>query len=576
MKKIINRLFSVFLCCVCFLGDINVIYAKNDNNIPIIDAVENMESYKTNVYAYNEISTYNGVTLKVEWNDPILGQPTNFHVSAIGGSGNYSFRMDAPSYSSPNIWMFESVADPSRGEWINYTSDCNSYDYKFTMTASGTYNFKFYLMDKINGVYYLRVNININVLDKNFPSVDEIVHNAVVKCNKETDGSDYQKALWLHDWLLDQLEYDVSLKWSSAESALTRGLGTCQAYESAYSMLLSAADIENSETRDTYDGHTWNAVKLDGKWYQIDCTWDDTNDNWYDFDQRHLYFGLTDELMALAHPGHSKIYTANGYSSHSNSLDNNFYVKNGDAYNWSESYIDRIKEKLNDGETEFIINADNAFYPPSISGIQNGIIAYILNQRNWETDLKKVVLKVVGDSTEFVCTAIYTEKEHVSDDDKILNLDKLANKNMYVLEDGKYVIKSGINEKYVLDVYGGSLLNEANVQLYSENESKAQSWLISHDEKGYVIITNEGSGKVLDVEGGSEENGANVQQYDSNLTRAQKWIAVKKSDGSVELISALDQNKCMDLNGAKACNGSNIQIYEKNDTNAQRWIFIIK
>ena len=64
-------------------------------------------------------------------------------------------------------------------------------------------------------------------------------------------------ALYLHDWLLDQLEYDNSLKWSSAESALTRGLGTCQAYESAYSKLLTAAGITNSETRDIYDGHTW-------------------------------------------------------------------------------------------------------------------------------------------------------------------------------------------------------------------------------------------------------------------------------------------------------------------------------
>ena len=38
----------------------------------------------------------------VEWSDPGLGQPTTFHVSATGGSGNYLFRMDAPSYSNPN------------------------------------------------------------------------------------------------------------------------------------------------------------------------------------------------------------------------------------------------------------------------------------------------------------------------------------------------------------------------------------------------------------------------------------------------------------------------------------------
>ncbi len=55
---------------------------------------------------------------------------------------------------------------------------------------------------------------------------------------------------------------------------------------------------------DTADGHTWNAVKLDGEWYQVDATWDDSDNNWYGFDQRHLYFGLTDELMTIAHPGH--------------------------------------------------------------------------------------------------------------------------------------------------------------------------------------------------------------------------------------------------------------------------------
>lgn len=258
---------------------------------------------ESTTYAHSEETSSGAVTLKAEWNDPVLGQPTIFHVSATGGSGSYKFRMDAPSYSSPNQWAFESVADPSRGEWMNYTSECASNDYTFTMTATGTYNFRFYVMDTAAEVTYLRVNFNISVSDDKYPSVDSIVRSAVAECNSKTDGSEYAKALWLHDWLLDQLEYDKTLKWSSAESALTRGLGTCQSYESAYAKLLTAAGIENSETRDTYDGHTWNAMKLDGQWYQTDCTWDDSSDNWYSFDQRHLYFGLTDELMAIAHPG---------------------------------------------------------------------------------------------------------------------------------------------------------------------------------------------------------------------------------------------------------------------------------
>ena len=203
--------------------------------------------------------------------------------------------------------------------------------------------------------------------------------------------------------LLQQLDYDHSLKWSSAESALTRKLGTCQAYESAYSKLLTAAGITNAETRDTYDGHTWNAMKLDGKWYQVDCTWDDTKDNYYNFDQTHLYFGLTDELMALAHNGHDQIYTASGYGTRSTSLADNYFVRNGDAAKWARAYAERIQKNLNAGST------DNASYPPSISGIQNGIIAYALNQMTWKAGSKKVALRVAGTSTKLSFTAKYTD-----------------------------------------------------------------------------------------------------------------------------------------------------------------------
>lgn len=255
--------------------------------------------------------------------------------------------MEVPGYTDPDVLSYESVADPDYWKETTYTSECSSQDYKFTMMASGTYHFRFYVMDKTANMYYLRTNFFIQVSSPDYPSVNSIVQSAVAQCNAETDGSDYAKALWLHDWLLNQLDYDNSLKWASAESALTRGGGTCQAYESAYSKLLSAAGIENAEIRDTYDGHTWNAFKIDGEWYQVDCTWDDSNDHWYDFDQRRLYFGLTDELMSIAHPGHARIYTAEGYATRSTCLANNYFVKSGDATKWVTAYKDRIQENLN-------------------------------------------------------------------------------------------------------------------------------------------------------------------------------------------------------------------------------------
>ena len=393
-------------------------------------------------YQHSDSATSGSVTLTIEWNDPVLGQPTTFHVSATGGSGSYLFRMDAPSYSNPNEYAYESVADPSRGEWTKYTDACVSHDFMFTTTATGSYNFRFYLMDKASGVYYLRTNTYIQVADDAYPSVASIVGAAVSQAKQNTNGSEYEIALYLHDWLLDQLEYDNSLKWSSAESALTRGLGTCQAYESAYAKLLSAAGIENAETRDTYDGHTWNAVKLDGEWYQVDCTWDDTSDNFYDdLDQRHLYFCLTDELMAIAHPGHEKMYSADDYAMRSTSLKDNFFVRNGKAAEWADKYSDRIQQHLNAREASFSIDADNQSFPPSISGIQNGIVAYAMNHLDWNANDMKVDLGVVSSislqtnnkwSAKFDFTANY----HVEHKEGWL---KLNDGSIYYYKDGELV-----------------------------------------------------------------------------------------------------------------------------------------
>ena len=428
---------------------------------------------ESTTYAHSEETTSGAVTLKAEWNDPVLGQPTIFHVSATGGSGNYKFRMDAPSYSSPNQWAFESVADPSRGEWMNYTSECASNDYTFTMTATGTYNFRFYVMDTAAEVTYLRVNFNISVSDDKYPSVDSIVRSAVAECNSKTDGSEYAKALWLHDWLLEQLEYDKTLKWSSAESALTRELGTCQSYESAYAKLLTAAGIENSETRDTYDGHTWNAMKLDGQWYQTDCTWDDSSDNWYSFDQRHLYFGLTDELMAIAHPGHSKIYTTDDYKTRSTSLADNYFVRTGDAAKWAKAYSDRIQKNLDAGKTEFEITADNASYPPSISGIQNGIIAYAINQMTWTTDKAAVTLNATGSAKSFTFTAGYaSESPEVSLYGRSLTLKDNIDVNYYmemsdsVFEHDAYLEFKIGGQTYKLNASDAAEVNENGKTLY--------------------------------------------------------------------------------------------------------------
>ena len=242
-------------------------------------------------YAHSAMATQNGVTFTVSWNDAPAGTATTFHVNQANGSSQAKARMDVPTYWDGGSQ--ESVCDPSRPAWSSYYSlGTTGHDFIFDFTASGTYRIYFYFMDNDRndpqndkGIYYLRTTAEVTVNDAARPSVTQIVNNAVDLCRQETNGSEYDMALWLHDWTLDQLEYDHSLNWCSAESGLTRHQGTCESYQRIYSKLLDAAGIANG--RITGNGHTWNAVKIDGKWCQMDLTWDDTSDNWYgDLEQR--------------------------------------------------------------------------------------------------------------------------------------------------------------------------------------------------------------------------------------------------------------------------------------------------
>ena len=242
-------------------------------------------------YAHSATATQNGVTFTVSWNEAPAGTATTFHVTQANGSSQAKARTDVPTYWDGGSQ--ESVCDPSRPAWASYYSlGTAGHDFTFDFTASGTYRIYFYFMDNDRndpqndkGIYYLRTTAEVAVNDAARPSVTQIVNDAVDLCRQETDGSEYDMALWLHDWTLDQLEYDHNLNWCSAESGLTRHQGTCESYQRIYSKLLDAAGIANG--RITGNGHTWNAVKIDGKWCQMDLTWDDTSDNWYgDLEQR--------------------------------------------------------------------------------------------------------------------------------------------------------------------------------------------------------------------------------------------------------------------------------------------------
>ena len=128
--------------------------------------------------------------------------------------------------------------------------------------------------------------------------------------------SDYEKALAAHDWLVANIEYDISSTFTdetnSSYGAIILKRTLCQGYADAFELLLrcytdtgvvqvvgEALNPQNGETH-AWGGHVWNAVKMDGAWYHIDVTFDDPIGNAAG-KVSHYYFGQTDDLMSKNH-----------------------------------------------------------------------------------------------------------------------------------------------------------------------------------------------------------------------------------------------------------------------------------
>ena len=131
---------------------------------------------------------------------------------------------------------------------------------------------------KYNDALY-RCVINVN------NKMDTDLENKVVEiADKFRHLSDVDKVMAVHDYLIDHIEYADSHIVRRAYGALIERKAVCQGYAQAFQKILSNLNIEG-HTVIGYNIpaaaaepvlHEWNRVKLDGKWYYIDLTWDDT------------------------------------------------------------------------------------------------------------------------------------------------------------------------------------------------------------------------------------------------------------------------------------------------------------
>lgn len=92
------------------------------------------------------------------------------------------------------------------------------------------------------------------------------------------DMSDVEKALAVHDYIILNNSYDHSLKKYTAYDCLVGKSSTCQGYTLAYIYIMrDFLGVDCSAVISDSQNHSWNYLKLDGKWYHVDLTSDDVS-----------------------------------------------------------------------------------------------------------------------------------------------------------------------------------------------------------------------------------------------------------------------------------------------------------
>lgn len=209
------------------------------------------------------------------------------------------------------------------GDYIDF--QWSAVNYK-TYYAQGGYDVYLYFSYYADGDEELAVN---NAVSAFFSQVDM------------TDISDYELLKKIHDYVVKSCTYndeDIENEYNySAYGALCAGKAVCQGYALAFYRLCKEAGFDvRIVTSDPNEGqHGWNIVKLGGKCYYVDCTWDDNDSetplNYYflvdyatlkslddDDKNQHTYYTLQSDYSYLYTNYYSKVPSASWASSAKN------------------------------------------------------------------------------------------------------------------------------------------------------------------------------------------------------------------------------------------------------------------
>lgn len=140
----------------------------------------------------------------------------------------------------------------------------------------------------------------------------EICQNVMQQAAAEA-ATDYERELFIHDWMLDWASYDSNTLSNLPDfqptphhdnpyGFLTAQKGICLGYSSTFQLFMDLLGIPCITVEGLVHGgtadHAWNMVQMDGQWYCVDVTWDDpTTRNPVSLQYAHRYFNVTSDYL---------------------------------------------------------------------------------------------------------------------------------------------------------------------------------------------------------------------------------------------------------------------------------------
>ena len=136
----------------------------------------------------------------------------------------------------------------------------------------------------------------------------QAVDSRIARLTRPLQGkSQREKAVAIHDFILENVRYDKLKKSYSHEiiGPLTQGVGVCEGMAKTVKALCDQCGVEcivalshDNPDRGVKYRHAWNVVKLEGKWYHVDATFDNSLQRGV---KRYDYFGLDDKRLFRDH-----------------------------------------------------------------------------------------------------------------------------------------------------------------------------------------------------------------------------------------------------------------------------------